>query len=206
MDLIWMQQKLEEEKSPLLRSRFLRRIEAAIALLEKTAQSVQRVSTELRPAMLDDLGLTATLVWQARQFEARTGILCRWKLKPVRAQLNREQAIALFRIFQEILNNVARHARARAVNLKLVQNHSKLILEVADDGKGLNEEILLSHKSLGLLGMRERAAFIGGRVDISSASGKGTKVTVTTPIAMPDKPGKLKAGRFNGKKTKNSHR
>ena len=93
----------------------------------------------------------------------------------------------------------------RTVNLKLVRTDGELILEVADDGKGFNERELLNHKSLGLLGMRERAAFMAGRVDIRSASGKGTKVTVTTPIAVPGNAEKLKACGPYGKKTKNSH-
>jgi PAS domain S-box-containing protein len=206
MDLIWMQQKLEEEKNPLLRSHFQGRIRAMAALLEKSARAIQRISTELRPAILDDLGLTAALEWQAEEFEARAGIRCQWRTKPVMAQLNRDQAIALFRIFQEILNNIARHAQARLVNLKLVQNLGELILEVADDGKGFNEKKLQVHKSLGLLSMRERAAFIGGRVDIGSVLGKGTKVTVTTPVTVAGKDRKLKTGRSYGTKTKNSHR
>jgi PAS domain S-box-containing protein len=206
MDLIWIQQKLEAEKSPLLRSQFQRRIKTTTKLLETTVRSVQRISAELRPAMLDNLGLTATLEWQAEEFEARTSIRCRWKPKPVIAQSNRDQATALFRIFQEILTNVARHARARSVNLKLVQNDGELILEVADNGRGFNEKKLLDHKSLGLLGMRERVAFIGGRVEIRSAPGKGTKVIVTSPIATPGKRRKLKTGGSHGKKIKNSHR
>jgi PAS domain S-box-containing protein len=206
MDLIWIQQKLKKEKSPLLRSQFQRRIKAAMKLLEKTVRSVQRISAELRPAMLDDLGLIAALEWQAEEFEARTGICCRWKPKPVMAQSNRDQATALFRIFQEILTNVARHARARSVKLKLVQNDGELILEVADNGRGFNEKKLLDHKSLGLLGMRERAAFIGGRVEIRSAPGKGTKVIVASPNDAPGKRRKLKAGGSHGKKNKNSRR
>jgi PAS domain S-box-containing protein len=206
MDLIWIQQKLEEEKSPLLHSQFQRRIKTMKTLLQTTVRSVQRISTELRPAILDNLGLTAALEWQAEEFEAHSGIRCQWKPKPATATLNRDQATALFRIFQEILTNVARHAQARSGKLKLVQNHGELILEVADDGKGFNEKKLLPHKSLGLLGMRERAAFIGGRVEVDSAPGKGTKVTVIFPVIKSQKHGKLKAGRSNGKKIKNSNR
>jgi PAS domain S-box-containing protein len=206
MDLIWIQQKLDAEKSPLLRAQFQQRMKAATALLETTVRSVQRISTELRPAMLDDLGLTATLEWQAEEFAARTGIRCRWRPKPAATHLPRDQATALFRIFQEILTNVARHARARSVKLKLVQNRGELILEVADDGKGFNEKKLLPHKSLGLLGLRERVAFIGGRMEILSAPGKGTKTTVTSPVAETVRRRKLKADGSHGKKNKNSHR
>jgi PAS domain S-box-containing protein len=198
MDLNWIQQKLEEAKSPLLRSQLKRRMKTMTALLETTVRSVQRISTELRPGMLDDLGLTATLEWQAEEFEARTGIRCRWRPKPAATQVNRDQATALFRIFQEILTNVGRHAHARSVNLKLVQNHGELILEVSDDGRGFSEEKLLDHKSLGLLGMRERAAFMGGRVEIRSTPRKGTKVTVTSPVVESRKRRPLKTGGSNG--------
>jgi signal transduction histidine kinase len=206
MDLIWIQQKLQKEKSPLLRSQFQRRMTAATALLETTVRSVQRISTKLRPAMLDDLGLTATLEWQAEEFAARTGIRCRWRPKPAATDLHREPATALFRIFQEILTNVARHARARSVKLILVQKRGELILEVTDDGKGFDEKKLLPHRSLGLLGMRERVAFIGGKVKVFSAPGKGTKITVTSPVAETVKRRALKAGGSHGKKNKNSHR
>jgi PAS domain S-box-containing protein len=206
MDLMWIKQKLESEKSPLLRPQFQRRMKAATALLETTVRSVQRISTELRPAMLDDLGLTATLEWQAEEFAARTGIRCRWQPKPAATQLHRDHATALFRIFQEILTNVARHARACSVKLKLVQNADELVLEVADDGKGFDEKKLPPHKSLGLLGMRERAAFIGGQVKVCSAPGKGTKIIVTSPVAETSGRKKLTAGGSHGKKNKNSHR
>ena len=206
MDLIWIWQKLEEEKSLPLRLQLQRRIKATTTRLETTVRSVQRISTELRPAMLDDLGLTATLEWQSEEFEARTGIRCLWKPRPAAVQLNRDQATALFRIFQEILTNVARHARARSVNLKLTQNHGELILEVADDGQGFDERKLRDHKSLGLLGMRERAGFIGGRIEVRSRPGNGAKITVTFPVARPPQRQKLKPGNGHGKKNKNSHR
>ncbi len=204
LDLIWIQQNLA--KSPRLRPQFKRRIQAATSLLENTVRSVQRISAELRPAMLDDLGLAATLEWHAEEFAARTGIRCQWQPKPVTVRVNRDHATALFRIFQEILTNVARHARASAVNLKLIQTDGELILEVADDGKGFDERKLLRHKSLGLLGMRERAAFIGGLVKVQSAPGHGTKVTVTSPAARPGGRKKLQVTGSHGKKSKNPRR
>jgi len=200
MDLNWIQQKLKEEKSPLLRPQLQRRMRAMTALLESTVRSVQRIATELRPHMLDDFGLTATLEWQAEEFERRTGIHCRWKPKPAVVHLHQDQAVAFLRIFQEILTNVGRHASARSVGLRLVQKNADLILEVADDGRGFDEKKLLAHKSLGLLGMRERVAFTGGHVEVCSAPGKGTRVTVVSPIAKPGKRRKLKADAAHGKK------
>ncbi|MGA2029272.1 MAG: PAS domain-containing sensor histidine kinase [Verrucomicrobiota bacterium] len=206
MDLIWIQQKLQKEKSPLLRPQFQRRIKTMKTLLQTTVRSVQQISTELRPAILDNLGLTAALEWQAEEFEAHTDIRCQWKPKPAPATLNRDQTTALFRIFKEILTNVARHARARSVKLKLVRNRDELILEVADNGRGFNKNKMQGYKSLGLLGMRERAALIGGRVEVDSAPGKGSKVTVIFPVIKSKKHRKLKAGSSDGKKIKNSHR
>jgi PAS domain S-box-containing protein len=206
MDIIWIRQKLEAERSPLLRPQFQRRMQAATALLEATVRSVHRISAELRPAMLDDLGLTATLEWQAEEFAARTGIPCSWEAKPAAPQLNRHQATALYRIFQEIMTNVARHAQASAVKLKLVHDQGELILEVADDGKGFAENKMLPHKSLGLLGMRERAAFIGGRVEVCSAPGKGTRITVTSAVVKTGGRKKSQAGHSPNKNHKHSHR
>lgn len=206
MDLIWIQQKLTAEKSSLLRRQFEKRMKAATALLESTVRSVQRISAELRPAMLDDLGLTATLEWQAEEFAMRTGIRCEWQPKPAAMRLGRDQATALFRIFQEMLTNVVRHAQARSVNLKLVHNQSELILEVADDGKGFDEAKMLPHKSLGLLGMRERAAFIGGRLEVCSVPGKGSKITFRSAVAGTSKGRMSKADGSDKKYNKNSHR
>jgi PAS domain S-box-containing protein len=206
LDLIWIRQKLESERSPLLRQQFRLRMKAAMAQLEATVRSVQRIAAELRPAMLDDLGLTATLEWQAEEFTARTGIRCRWEPKPVAIQLNRHQTTTLFRIFQEILTNVARHAQASSVTLKLVHDHGELILEVADDGKGFEENRMPPHKSLGLLGMRERAALIGGRVEVCSAPGKGTIITITSAVANRGRRRISQSGGPKNKKNSNSHR
>jgi PAS domain S-box-containing protein len=190
MDLTWVQHKLEGEKSPLLRSQLSRRMKAMMASLETMARTVQRIATELRPGMLDDLGLTSTLEWQAEEFQGRTGVRCHWETRPSSVTLDRAQATALFRIFQEILSNVARHAAAQSVKLILTQSNDELVLQVADDGKGFNEKKLLDHTSLGLLGMRERAALIGGLVEIRTRRGKGTTVTVTCPLAVSKMSGK----------------
>lgn len=199
LDLSWIQEKLQAEQHQPLRSQLQRRMKGAKALLDKTVQSVQRISSELRPAMLDDFGLTATLRWYAEEFEARSGIRCRWRPKPVTVGLSREKGTAFFRLFQEILTNVARHSDAHSVHLKLVRDHGELILEVADDGKGFDEMKLPTHKSLGLLGMQERVAIIGGHLQVRSAPGKGTKITISAPIAVPRGCRKLNARTSHGK-------
>jgi PAS domain S-box-containing protein len=206
MDLIWMQQSFANVTNRTLRSALRRRTTAMIASLEATVRSVQRISTELRPLMLDDLGLSATLEWQAEEFAARTGVHCLWTQCPIVKLSNRDQSVALFRIFQEILTNVGRHARARSVRMSLVQHQGELILEVADDGRGFSEMKLRDHRSLGLLGIRERAALIGGGVEIQSAPGQGTKVIVTSPLPASGNSRKTKTGSPHGPKNKNPRR
>ncbi len=181
MDLNWMRRKLDEEWNPALRSQLQKRMNSMTASLETTARAVQRIAAELRPGMLDDLGLAAALEWNAEEFETRTGISCQWEFKPEDTPLNRDRATALYRVFQEILSNVARHAAAQSLKLKLAQSGGQLVLEVFDNGRGFDEKKVADHKSLGLLGMRERAAFVGGQVTIDTHPGKGTKVRVTCP-------------------------
>ena len=118
----------------------------------------------------------------AEDWAHRTGIRCRWKSKPQEVVLNREQATALFRIFQEILTNISRHARASNVTCSFKTTVDELTLKVSDDGKGFNPAKLSDRKSLGLLGMRERAVLFSGRLEIQSTTGKGTTVAVHIPL------------------------
>ena len=147
-----------------------------------TAKRVRRLCTELRPPILDDLGLTAAIEWQAREFQNRTSIECVIHPDNVTVDLELEPATALFRIFQEILTNVARHAKATRVDVELMANNGHLILEVKDNGRGIPENKLAGGVSLGILGMRERAVLLGGKLGIRGAPGKGTKVIVSIPI------------------------
>jgi PAS domain S-box-containing protein len=150
-------------------------------LVDEAIQTVRRISTELRPGMLDDLGLVATIEWAAEAFEGRTGTKCRLDLPREEIAIDPTVATAVFRIFQETLTNVARHASASEVEVRLAKIDNDLILEVLDNGKGFAEASLSSGESLGILGMRERALLFGGELEISSASGEGTKVRVRIP-------------------------
>jgi PAS domain S-box-containing protein len=153
--------------------------------VDETMQTVRAIATQLRPGLLDDLGLAAAIEWQAEDFQKRSGILCSLTLTltgedpPIR----RDQATALFRIFQEILTNVARHAQAAKVWVYLGEDHGGIVLEVEDDGLGISQERLTEHRSLGLLGMRERALAFGGTVEIAGVPGQGTIVTVRMPLS-----------------------
>jgi two-component system sensor histidine kinase UhpB len=159
------------------------RAESIAKLADETIQAVRRISAELRPGILDDLGLAAAVEWVAEEFKARTGTNVQLALPGVDLAIDREHATALFRILQEILTNVARHANATQVNVRLVQEEGSLILEVHDNGKGVSKEELSAGRSLGILGMRERALLLGGELTIRGAPAFGTTVTVRVPAA-----------------------
>jgi len=206
LDVNWMQEQLAAGVEPMRAAGLRRRLKDMRVRLETTVYAVQRIATELRPQMLDDFGLAATLEWQAEEFAARTGISCRWLQRPTVMISDRAQATALFRIFQEILTNVGRHSRARSVTLQLRQINREVILEVTDDGKGFEPARLLDGTSLGLLGMRERAAGVGGRMEIQTASGMGTRVTLVTPAGRTPRPKKSAKPSCDGKKNQDSNR
>jgi len=158
-------------------------------LIDGTIQMVRRISSELRPGVLDRLGLAAAIEWQVQEFQNRTGIRCTLSPNFEDMRLDRDRATAVFRILQEALTNVARHANATAVNVSLRFESGNLILEVRDDGKGIPESALLDPKSLGLLGMKERAFAFGGRVNIASNPGKGTRVILDIPCGSTENKG-----------------
>ena len=161
----------------------LEKTESMCGLIDATVQTVRKIATGLRPEMLDDMGLVAAVAWQAKEFQKRTGVRCRAKLPPESAHAPRDVAITVFRIFQEILTNVARHARATRVDLELAVSGEGLRLEVSDNGVGIGESEVGGRKSLGLLGMQERALQLGGEVRISGRPGEGTRVSVVIPTA-----------------------
>jgi len=153
-------------------------------LIETTINTVRRIASELRPGMLDDLGLVAAIEWQMQQFEARTGIHCHWttNASEIEVELSQEKATAVFRILQEILTNVLRHARANNLYIKLSDTKEYFEMEVRDDGQGITESQRINSRSLGLLGMKERALLVGGEVNISGEAGVGTTVVVRVPL------------------------
>ena len=146
--------------------------------IDTTIGGVQRIVSELRPAILDDLGLVAAIEWQAQDFQRRTGIVCALHVNAEHFDIDSERATAVFRICQEALTNVARHANAKSVVIRLEEQPGAITLEVTDDGRGIPEEKLVDPRSLGLLGMRERAELFGGFVTIAGRSDAGTAVTL----------------------------
>ncbi len=158
------------------------RISNMTGLIETTINTVRRIASELRPGVLDDLGLVAAIEWQIEQFQARSGLKCHWTNNASDIELSRERATAVFRILQEILTNVLRHAGAANVYFKLGRNKNCFELEVRDDGRGITESQRSNTASLGLLGMKERALLVGGEVRVTGKEGDGTSVLVRVPI------------------------
>jgi len=177
MDLSFLSPKLPKGQKSLIE-----RTESMSELIDTTIQTMQRISSELRPGMLDDLGLSAAIEWQAGEFQNRTEIQCEIIMDPADIILDQERSTAIFRIFQETLTNVARHSKATQVKVSLKKKGSKLELKVRDNGKGITEEQISDPKSFGLIGIRERAQFLGGRIEIKRIKGKGTTLTAWIPV------------------------
>ncbi len=192
MDLAWLDKRLlqwfalqETPNAADSGQELHERARAMITLTENTIGTVRRIATQLRPALLDDLGLEAAAEWQVKDFAARTGIVCEFKSTLGERELAPTIATAGFRILQEALTNVARHAGATRVRVRLDRRGDELRLEVRDNGAGIQPQRLANVRSLGLLGMRERALALGGSVEIAPAKIRGTGVTARIPLKQP---------------------
>jgi PAS domain S-box-containing protein len=178
MDLTWMIRHLPASEGDVLA-----RLRESIQSIDDGVKSVRTICSGLRPGVLDDLGLAAAIEWQASEFASRNNVPCQVSVPPVDLHLDGDRATATFRIFQECLTNVIRHAQAKSVRIVLTQEEESILLVVEDDGVGFSETGNSNpFGSLGLLGMKERAQFCGGDVQISSSPGNGTKVTVRVPV------------------------
>jgi signal transduction histidine kinase len=177
MDVSWLGRKLpagfghlEEKTGEMLK------------YIDETIKTVQRISAELRPGILDDLGLMAAIEWQAQEFQKRTGVSCEVSSSFDCDTLDRCRSTALFRIIQEALTNISRHAEATLTRVTLVENGNTLVATVTDNGKGINETRISDPDSLGLIGIRERALLFGGEVNISRLAEGGTSVRLIIPL------------------------
>ena len=188
VDLMWVQNRLRRKSEENSRDQIEERLNLMVDLLEETGETVQRIAEELRPGLLDDLGLLAAIEWQTEQFQNRTGIHCDLKCETAQIQLDQSRSTALFRIFQEILTNVARHSAADHLYVSMQQAQGAVVMEVRDNGKGISEDQVANLKSLGLLGMRERAIAAGGEVTFHGEAGKGTTVRVRVPFSQTHQP------------------
>jgi signal transduction histidine kinase len=162
-----------------------------LKLIDSTVNAVRRLSTELRPAILDNLGLIPAIEWLAQEFEKRTGVTCEFVTTDDDLTVNQECTTALFRICQEALTNVARYAQATSVHIVIETDDKHLSLRISDNGRGITEADARGTKSFGLLGMRERARLLGGALEITGTPGQGTTLTVRVPAPHPALESKL---------------
>ncbi|MCK5330205.1 MAG: PAS domain S-box protein, partial [Candidatus Marinimicrobia bacterium] len=158
------------------------RIASMIELNTTLTKKVQQMSMDLRPGILDDLGLIPALEWQIGEFQKRTGIKCQLSLESTEINLDQNQSTTIYRIFQEALTNIARHAKATQIKVAFVEQDDNLVLEVTDNGRGITKKQIDNVESLGLVGMRERCLSCDGEMKISGIPGKGTTVTVNIPV------------------------
>ncbi len=177
MDMSWINKRLKDDDVAVKQ-----KIKETIALVDETVKSVRRISTELRPSILDDLGLLAALEWQSQEFEKRYEISCTFASNVSEALVSPAVATCVFRIYQECLTNVLRHSQATEVNAFLKIQGEELVLSIADNGKGFIESEILQKKTLGILGMKERALLLGGTYEITSGPGEGTSVLFIIPL------------------------
>ena len=181
MDLAWVGKQLTKPGESLPAA-IADKVTEMTNLINGTIHSVRRISSELRPGLLDDLGLAAAIEWQTNDFQNRSGIACTVTVPADGVNLSRETSTAVFRIFQETLTNVARHASATRVEVRMRQEGPHVMLEVKDNGRGIAASAIADRTSLGLLGMRERAALFGGEINFAGGTGQGTTVVVTIPL------------------------
>jgi signal transduction histidine kinase len=175
MDLFWLVEKIPKEE-PLLE-----KIQTMINLIDTNINTVRRISADLRPGMLDVLGLMPALEWQAEEFQNRTGVKCTITPDPEEILLDKKLSTDLFRIFQEVLTNVARHAQATRVTASFKKKENYLLFKIRDNGTGITAEQISDPRSFGLIGIRERIHHWRGTVTIKGVANKGTTVTVRVP-------------------------
>jgi len=183
MDASWLNKKIPSDNKVLLD-----KVSGMITLIDETVKTVRRISTELRPGILDDLGLIDALQWQSNEFEKRTGIACMFQTSFTESPFGKKLSTGIFRVFQETLTNVARHAHASEIKTFLERENEDIILKVHDNGTGFEEAEIKNKKTLGLIGMKERAKMFGGNLTVLSAVGKGTVITLQVPMRMAASP------------------
>jgi signal transduction histidine kinase len=178
IDLTWLKKRLADDQDLVHE-----KLKSMVTLINETIETVHNVSEDLRPGILDDFGISAAIEWQVEEFQKRTGMECKISLPPNEFDLSKEKSTNLFRIVQESLTNVIRHANATKVEINLNEKDGILLLEVVDNGKGITWAAITNPKSFGLIGIKERVHSLSGEVDIAGAPNAGTRLTVKMPIA-----------------------
>jgi PAS domain S-box-containing protein len=175
MDMVWLATRIPSEEKLLAD-----KTSSMLKLIDSAIQSVKRICTELRPTLLDHLGISAAIEWQAEEFRKRSGIEC--DLHLYAKSVDRNIGTVLFRVLQEALTNIARHSKATRVRVMLTKERDAVIMKITDNGIGINKEQIYKSRSFGLLGMRERAHGLGGRLTIRGFRSGGTSICVRLPI------------------------
>jgi len=182
LDIIWAHKRLNKSVNESIRDALFKKVRDMADHVDMVISTVQKIATELRPVVLDSVGLCAAIEWQVEDFERRTNISCHVSVLTEETAINDEQATATFRILQESLTNVIRHAGANQLRVSLIQEDEELVLQIHDNGCGIAQEKLDDLHSIGLMGMRERALALGGKVQITGTPGSGTTVTAHIPL------------------------
>jgi PAS domain S-box-containing protein len=177
MDLSWLASRL-----PAGNKSIREKTQSMSGLVDATIENVHKIMTELRPSLLDDLGLPSAIEWQAADFQKRSGIRCQTRIDCGNGVIDKELATAIFRIFQETLTNIVRHAKAVHCKVSLTANEKEICLEVTDNGIGITQWQIDDPRSFGMIGMRERAHLWGGTVHVRNARPSGTTVRVLIPL------------------------
>jgi signal transduction histidine kinase len=177
MDLAWLQKHTDPKQKAVLQ-----KFGDMSDLVDTTIQGVRRIATELRPGVLDDLGLVPAMEWQLQEFQRRSGIRCKFIPSLEEVALGAEETTVLFRILQEALTNVARHASATRVEVSLDEEQGYVRLRVQDNGRGITDSEVNGSRSFGLMGMRERVKLRSGDFYIEGTPGQGTTVVIKLPL------------------------
>jgi signal transduction histidine kinase len=178
IDVSWLNKKLPNDPDSIRE-----KLQSMVTLINETIETVHNVSEDLRPGILDDFGLAAAIEWQAEAFQKRTGVECRTSTPPDEFDLSKEKSTNLFRIVQESLTNIIRHANATEVEIKLSEKEGILVLEIQDNGKGISDAAITHPRSFGLIGIKERVHSLGGEVNIVGTPNGGTRIMVKMSIS-----------------------
>ncbi|HKC67296.1 MAG TPA: PAS domain-containing protein [Bacteroidia bacterium] len=177
MDIDWIMHKQNNPDEKVML-----KLKDMLQMSDGIISTIRRISSDLRPAIIDDLGLIAALEWKCTDFEEKMGIPCRFISNVKERRFDNQFGINTYRILQETLTNVGRHAEAKSVTVSVSENETDLFLEIADDGKGIPPDRMENGKTLGILGMKERAALLGGTLTIENGKNKGTLTKLTLPL------------------------
>ena len=183
IDLVWLERRLARPGPDAATQGLAPRVAEMSQVADTAIHCVQRIATGLRPAVLDSLGLCAAIEWQAKDFQTHNGITCQASVPEMEPRVSHDVATATFRILQESLTNVMRHAYATRVDVSLLQEAGHLVLRVADNGCGIRPKALSNPMSIGLAGMRERSLLLGGKFEIQSQLGSGSTIEMRLPLA-----------------------